>query len=84
MTTYVLTITNIENGELNYNAISGVFFKFEDAKAKANEKMKEQARIWGVKPTLRNKVEGYMAQVEVKHPTMDIVKVYTLQACEAE
>lgn len=83
MTTFVFTLTCIVNGELNYNTVEGVYFNLEEAKANASNSAKEQARIWGVQPSIFNKVIGYMTQIELKHPTLDYVKVYTLQKVEA-
>ncbi len=82
MTTFVFTITNIENGAFDYNTIEGVYLNLEDAKAVENQQLKAQADIWRVKPTILRSIKGYMKQIEVKHPTMDIVKIYTLQKVE--
>lgn len=83
MTTFIFTITSIENGNFNYNSIEGVYFDVEEAKKNASDAVKTQARIWGVQPTVHTKIKGFMTRIEVKHPTLNIVKIYTLQKVEA-
>lgn len=82
MTTYILTITCIDNGKFGYSSVEGVFLNLEDAKSIANKKIKEQQRFWETTPTTINKVIGHMTQVELKHPTMDYVKIYSLEKVE--